>query len=142
MIPNAPSIMHQGYNPVAFFPEIAENQKTQLLSLFSHWGHIVEVAERKLEAYAVLTGMGPTYFWFQWLELDRLGESFGLSPAELKPALAGMLHGAAETLFNSNMTVTDVLDLLPGYPLKKHEADICGMLNETVSSLFAKLAAK
>jgi pyrroline-5-carboxylate reductase len=140
MIPNAPSIIHQGYNPVVFSSELQSGEKSQLLSMFEHWGTTVEVEEEKLETYAVLTGMGPTYFWFQWLELLELGKSFGMPEKELKAALAAMLHGAADLLFNSNFSAEEVLDLIPGYPMKPHEADIITKLSRTVKGLHSKLS--
>ena len=46
------------------------------------------MAEDKLEAYAILTAMGPTYFWFQWQELLQIGLSFGLDALEIETGLA------------------------------------------------------
>jgi pyrroline-5-carboxylate reductase len=121
MIPNAPSLIHQGYNPVAFAPQIAATEKAALLGFFRQWGEAPEVDEKKLETYAILSGMGPTYFWFQWLELGRLGREFGMSEPELSQALPAMLHGAAELLFHSELPVEQVMDLIPVHPLKDEQ---------------------
>ena len=97
------------------------------------------MAEDKLEAYAILTGMGPTYFWFQWLELLRLGKEFGLSEEELSQALLAMLNGAADLLFRSSIKSSEVTDLIPVYPLKDEEKTITNILYEQLSKLFDKL---
>ncbi len=78
MIPNAPSIINEGYNPVAFHPALAGTDKESLLALFKILGDCPEVDEEKLESYAILTAMGPTYLWFQLYELHSLGRQFGL----------------------------------------------------------------
>ncbi|HOT49247.1 MAG TPA: NAD(P)-binding domain-containing protein, partial [Syntrophales bacterium] len=69
MIPNAPSIVGEGYNPVAFGPGISREEKTALSKLFKKLGGCPEVDEDKLEAYALITAAGPTYIWFQLFEL-------------------------------------------------------------------------
>ncbi|MDZ7291860.1 MAG: NAD(P)-binding domain-containing protein [candidate division KSB1 bacterium] len=140
MIPNAPSLIHQGYNPVAFAPQIAAVEKTALLGFFRQWGEAPEVDEKKLEAYAILTGMGPTYFWFQWLELQRLGREFGMSEAELSSALPAMLHGAAELLFHSGLPAEQVMDLIPVHPLKNDEETIRQIIAGKLSALHRKLS--
>lgn len=139
MIPNAPSLIHQGYNPVAFAPQIAAVEKTALLGFFRQWGEAPEVDEKKLEAYAILTGMGPTYFWFQWLELLRLGREFGMSEAELSSALPAMLHGAAELLFHSGLPAEQVMDLILVHPLKQDEEMIRKIILEKLTARHGRL---
>jgi pyrroline-5-carboxylate reductase len=140
MIPNAPSLIHRGYNPVAFAPQIAASEKAALLGFFRQWGEAPEVEEMKLEAYAILTGMGPTYFWFQWLELQRLGREFGLNAPELAQALPVMLHGAAELLFHSGLPAEQVMDLIPVHPLKNDEEAIRQIIAGKLSGLHRKLS--
>lgn len=140
MIPNAPSLIHQGYNPVAFAPHIAAAEKAALLGFFQQWGEAPEVDEKKLEFYAILTGMGPTYFWFQWLELQRLGREFGMSASELAQALPAMLHGAAELLFHSGMPAEQVMDLIPVHPLKDEANTIRQIMAGKLSALHRKLS--
>ena len=139
MIPNAPSIIGKGYNPITFSQNILKDKKEELLSLFNHWGETPEVAEDKLEAYAILTGMGPTYFWFQWLELIQLGKEFGLNEIELAKALPAMLHGATDSLFISGMESEKVTDLIPVYPIKDGEEIITTIFHEKLGGLFKKL---
>ncbi|GAB4367810.1 MAG: pyrroline-5-carboxylate reductase [Calditrichia bacterium] len=142
MIPNAPSLIGRGYNPVTFSSTaLNEADRAMLRVLFEHWGMAPEVPEAHLEAYAILTGMGPTYFWFQWLELQRLAVEFGLNESEAKRAIAEMLHGAVELLLESPFLPGEVLDLIPAYPLKKQENDIRKLLMERLSGLYQKLIA-
>ncbi|MGQ9853032.1 MAG: pyrroline-5-carboxylate reductase family protein [Candidatus Oleimicrobiaceae bacterium] len=139
MIPNAPSLMGHGFNPVTFSAELGQEDRTQLQELFRHWGVSPEVPEGHLEAYAVLTGMGPTYFWFQWLTLKELAVRLGLAPRDAEQALAEMLHGAVEILFASDLTPEEVLDLIPSYPLKKDEDAIQSILRDRLWGVAEKL---
>lgn len=140
MIPNAASLLHQGYNPVVFADGIDAPEKAELLQLFRHWGETPEVAERKLEAYAIVTAMGPTYFWPQWLKLHELGRQFGLSEAELKSAMPAMLTGAVTSLYQSGLSAIEVMDLIPVYPMKDHETKINEMFEQALVPLDKKLS--
>jgi pyrroline-5-carboxylate reductase len=139
MIPNAPSIVGHGYNPVAYSAELAESEKAELHNLFAVWGKCPEVAEEKLEAYAILTAMGPTYFWFQYQELSKLGLSFGLNQSEIEAGLAGMLTGAAKTLYESGLSPDTVMDLIPVRPLAEDESAILNMYHNRLEPLYQKL---
>ena len=79
MIPNAPSAIGKGFNPVAFGPGVDAAAKAGLQTLFAPWGAAPEVPEADLEAYAILSAMGPTYLWFQWQTLRELAASTGVA---------------------------------------------------------------
>lgn len=69
VIPNAASVVGAGFNPVSFSPSLSPAGRDALVGLLRPLGQAPEVPERDLEAYAVLTAMGPTYLWFQLYEL-------------------------------------------------------------------------
>jgi pyrroline-5-carboxylate reductase len=142
MIPNAPALIHKGYNPVVYSADVSTDEKQQLRDLFNHWGEAPEVDEQKLEAYAIVSAMGPTYFWFQWLKLYELGKQFGLSETELRKAIPALLHGATETLFESGLPPKEVLDLIPVCPLKKDESTIQAIFDKKLPELYAKLTPR
>ncbi|MRR39537.1 pyrroline-5-carboxylate reductase, partial [bacterium] len=99
MIPNAPSVITKGYNPVAFSRGMPKDEKSALLKLFGLLGDSPEVPEEHLEAYAIIAAMGPTYFWFQWQALAELAQSFGLTGPAAGEAVAKMVNGAVDTMF-------------------------------------------
>ncbi|MBI4807000.1 MAG: NAD(P)-binding domain-containing protein [Desulfovibrio sp.] len=142
MIPNAPSLMNLGYNPVAFAPEVPRDQREALMGLFDVFGQHPEVDEAKLEAYAILTAMGPTYFWFQWQKLRELGQSFGLSPLEVDTGLEAMIAGSAKLLFQSGMSFEDVEDTVPVKPLAEFSGQIEEMYSAKLTALFGKLKGR
>jgi len=139
MIPNAPSIVNAGYNPIAFGAGISPQEKDGLLFLFSTLGKCPEVKEETLEAYAILAAMGPTYFWFQWEELARLGEMFGMSAAEARTSISRMIEGATKTLFHSDLKLGEVMDLIPVRPLAEDEQKIREVFRSRLEALYSKL---
>lgn len=139
MIPNAPSYINKGYNPTVFSKNITGNEKSELLELFSYFGECPEVNEYDLEAYAIITAMGPTYFWFQINQLYELGLSFGLPEKELRKGIKSMMDGAVETFLNSGLDPKDVIDLIPVKPLAENEETIKGYYAANLTQLFKKL---
>lgn len=138
-IPNAPSVINAGYNPVAFSPVLTETEKMGLLHMFSALGACPQVAEKKLEAYAILTAMGPTYLWFQLYALQDLGESFGLIRSEVADGIAAMAMGAVKTMYESGLSATEVMDLIPVKPLGEDETIITNIYRAKLITLFGKL---
>lgn len=66
MNPNSPSIIGEGYNPIAFADELPATARDQVLAVLKPLGQSPQVAENLLESYAVISAMGPTYFGFQF----------------------------------------------------------------------------
>ena len=62
MIPNATSFINEGYNPVTFAPDFQKKEKKQLLKLLKKLGKTFETEESRLESYAIVSAMLPTYF--------------------------------------------------------------------------------
>jgi pyrroline-5-carboxylate reductase len=139
MIPNAPSIIGAGYNPIALSPALDPRDKERLNGLFKALGECPEVPEKDLEAYAILAAMGPTYFWFQWEELENLGAGFGLTREEARKTLSAMISGAAQTYFHSGLTGGEVVDLIPVKPLKDDEEDIRSRYRLRLGPLYDKI---
>ncbi len=139
LIPNAASIIGEGYNPIVFSGAFNQEEKDQLLAFLGVLGKSPEVEERKLESYAIITAMGPTYLWFQWQELCNLAESFGMTKTEAGNGIAEMIAGAAKTLFGSGMTAEEVMDLVPVKPLGEEEKIIKAMYHSRLGPLYEKL---
>ncbi len=139
VIPNAPSVVNFGFNPTAFAPALSRADKADIIALLSPLGECPEVAEDKLEAYAILTGMGPTYLWFQLQALREVAAGFGLSETEIVPALKRMVCGGARTLLESGLTPGEVMDLIPVKPLAEMEAQVTDMYRTRLPALYQKI---
>jgi pyrroline-5-carboxylate reductase len=139
LIPNAASIIGEGFNPIVFSGALNQLEKEGMQAFLSALGKCPEVAENKLEAYAIVTAMGPTYLWFQWQELRNLAESFGMASTEAATGVAEMVYGAVNTLFSSGMTPEEVMDLIPVKPLGEEEQIIRAMYKSKLGPLYEKL---
>lgn len=139
MIPNAPSLMGAGFNPIAFASGVDADDRADLKRFLSPLGECPEVEEPKLEGYALLSGMGPTYFWFQLQTLRELAAGFGLSDAEIGPALKRTFCGATRTLLESGLTPSEVMDLVPVKPLAEDEAAIRQAYLTRLPALYARI---
>ena len=139
MIPNAPSILGQGFNPVVYSSGLNAQDMEILKGCFGALGKCPEVAEDMLEAYAIVTAMGPTYLWFQLEELNKLALSFGMSQAEAERGITEMVTGTLNTLFGSGMTAYEVMDLIPVKPLGEQESTIREIYRSKLESLYRKL---
>lgn len=139
VIPNAPSVVNFGFNPLAFAPSLRVVEKAEITALLSPLGECPEVAEEKLEAYAVLTAMGPTYLWFQFQALREVAAGFGLSDAEITPALKRLVCGGARTLLESGLSPAEVMDLIPVKPLAEMEAQVTDLYRARLPALYQKI---
>jgi pyrroline-5-carboxylate reductase len=139
MIPNAPSVVNAGYNPIVFSAAFSKEEKKKLHTWFKILGDCPEVAGDKLEAYAILTAMGPTYFWFQLYELEELGKTFGMTPEEVKESLVKMMKGTLKTMTDSGLSPSEVMDLIPVKPIGEEEANIRNIYRAKLQGLYSKL---
>jgi len=139
VLPNAPSIVRAGFNPVTFADGLPLDARAEIEALLDGLGAHPVVPEDMLEAYAILAAMGPTYFWFQWQTMRDLAASFGLAPTETDRALRAMLDGAVRTFFDAGLTAEQVLDLVPVKPLAEAEPRIRQAYMDTLPPLHAKL---
>jgi len=139
MIPNAPSIVGAGFNPLAFSSSLTPADRGLVKDLLSPLGEVYETEEEKLEAFAVLTGMGPTYFWPLLYELVALGESFGLTSMEATAGVRQMLAGTVATKFDSWLDAKAVQDLIPVKPLADVEQMILEAYRTKLKAVFGKI---
>lgn len=139
VIPNAPSVMNLGFNPVAFSAALTAADKADLTALLKPLGDSPEVGESKLEGYALLSGMGATYLWFQLQALREVAAGFGFSEADITPALKRTVCGATRTLLESGLTPAEVMDLIPVKPLAEMEAQVTEMYRTRLPALYQKI---
>ena len=139
MIPNATSYINEGYNPISFSVEYSSREKPSLLEMLKNLGKTFEVEESKLEAYAIVSAMLPTYFWFQWEKMQNLALQMGLNESESKEAVHETLMASIELLFNSKLDYHDVVDFIPVKPIGEHETQISEIYQNKLMGLFQKI---
>ncbi len=141
LIPNATSIINEGFNPVCFSPGIEAADKQSLLQMLEALGKTFEVPESQLEAYAVISAMAPTYFWFQWKKLCEIGEQIGLNKEASEQAVLTTMNAALNTMFNSGLNWNEVSDLIPVKPIGEYEDEIMNMYEHKLVGLYNKISS-
>ncbi|MBN2481015.1 MAG: NAD(P)-binding domain-containing protein [Bacteroidales bacterium] len=139
MIPNATSFINQGFNPVCFAEAFPENEKQLLMKILYVLGKTFEVEEAKLESYAIVSAMLPTYFWFQWEKLEEIGQETGLSKKESEEAVKETMLAAIHLFYSSGLAKEEVIDLIPVKPIAEHEDSIREFFSGKLIPLYDKL---
>ncbi len=139
MNPNAGTYVNKGYNPVCFAKGANKTIINGFIEVFERLGKVPVVPENQIEAYAVVSAMGHTYFWFQLQELKELGLSYGLSEKEVHETISAMLLGTSETLFNSGLKYEKVIDLVPVKPMSEHENTIKEFYKTSLNGIYQKI---
>jgi len=137
MIPNATSYINKGYNPVCFSKDFHDREA--ILEMMKILGDTIIVEEPKMEAYAIVSAMLPTYFWFQWQEMHRIGTIMGLEESEARETVEKTTQAAIETMYHSGLSYEEVIDLIPVKPIAAHEPRIREILTNTLGNLFEKI---
>ena len=139
LIPNATSYINEGYNPICFANEFSDKEKQRILDLLVVLGNTFEVSEEKLESYAIMSAMLPTYFWFQWKELAEIGQKIGLSEKESNDSINDTLVASLKLMFKSGLSSQEVIDLIPVKPIGEHEPQITEIYRTKLLGLFEKI---
>jgi pyrroline-5-carboxylate reductase len=139
LIPNATSFVNEGYNPITFSAGFDSAHKKVILDLLKTLGHTFEVSEEKLESYAIMSAMLPTYFWFQWRELAEIGQKIGLSEKESKESINETLIASLNLMYKSGLKPEEVIDLIPVKPIGEHEPQITEIYKIKLIGLYEKI---
>ena len=139
MNPSASAIVNKGVNPITFSRDMQVEVKNKLLELMRSLGSTPVVEESKIEAYAVITAMGHTYYFFQFQKLKELAVSYGMNEKEAQTAITEMLWGTTETLFKSGLSFKEVADLVPVKPMGEVEETIKGYYDQYLNGIFSKI---
>ncbi len=141
MIPNATSFINKGYNPVAFHQETDPKAKKKFMKLVKALGNNFETEESKLEGYAIVSAMLPTYFWFQWEEMQKIAEATGLDNKEAAKTIEATLKKSISIFFNSGLKADEVKDLIPVKPIGENEEQIKEIYQTRLMGLYGKIKA-
>lgn len=139
MNPSASTIVNKGVNPISFSATFDQAKKIEIFDLFKNIGISNEIEDNKIEAYAVISAMGHTYFNFQIQKLKELAITFGMDETEAQSIIANMLLGTTETLFNSGLNYTEVVDLVPVKPMAEVEETIKGFYDQYLTGIYNKI---
>jgi pyrroline-5-carboxylate reductase len=102
-------------------------------------GNTFTVPEEKLESYAIISAMLPTYFWFQWKALEDIGVKTGLTEEEAKNSIHETIIASLNLMFKSGLSAAEVMDLIPVKPIGEHETEIAEIYKTKLLPLFDKI---
>ena len=139
MIPNATSYINKGYNPVTFNTAFSQEEKKVLMKMLRKAGKTMEVEEKMLEGYAIVSAMLPTYFWFQWKKMEEIALQTGFSEADAKKVIGDTLKRSLKLYYKSELSPEEVIDLIPVKPIGEHEGEIEQMLETKLLELYNKI---
>ncbi len=139
LIPNATSYINEGFNPVNFSATFDKGKKQDILDLLKVLGHTFEVTEEKLESYAIMSAMLPTYFWFQWRELADIGAKIGLTEKEATESINQTIIASLDLMYKSGLPANEVMDLIPVRPIGDHESQIAEIYKTKLIGLYEKI---
>lgn len=139
MNPSASTIVNKGVNPIAFASNFDSEKKEALMKLLHPIGYTPEIDDAKIEAYAVISAMGHTYFFFQMQKLKELAIGFGMNEKEAEITIGEMLKGSVETMFHADLAFSEVDNLVPVKPLGEAENTIKGFYDQYLPAIFAKI---
>ena len=139
LIPNATSCINEGYNPFTLSASFDGEKKLEIMELLKVLGNTFEVSEEKLESYAIMSAMLPTYFWFQWKELSDIGTKIGLTDEESKKSIHQTIIASLNLMYESGLTPAEVLDLIPVKPIGEHEPQITEIYKTKLIGLYEKI---
>jgi pyrroline-5-carboxylate reductase len=139
LIPNATSYINEGFNPVCFSEGFGKSEKNEILEILGILGKTIETPEVKLESYAIMSAMLPTYFWFQWKELAEIGQKIGLNEKESVESIHETLAASLNLMYKSGLTPHEVMDLIPVKPIAEHESQITDFYNKKLIGLYEKI---
>ena len=139
LIPNATSYINEGYNPVTFVADFDPVKKLIILDFLKKLGNTFEVSEEKLESYAIMSAMLPTYFWFQWRELSEIGVKIGLTEEESRKSIYETMIASLNLMYKTVLTTPEVIDLIPVKPIGENEPQIAEIYNSKLIGLYEKI---
>ncbi len=141
MIPNATTYINRGYNPVFFRDIFSNKEEIALMNFFNSMGKTFKVNEKELEAYAIVSAMLPTYFWFQWKKMEDIAVKTGLTEEVSRDIIMATLSRAIELYYESGLSPDDVIDLIPVKPIGDKEEEIEEILESRLLGLYEKIKA-
>jgi pyrroline-5-carboxylate reductase len=138
MNPNAPSLVNKGFNPISFSETCSDSDKNNIMNIFGQLGEMPFVDDNLIEAFAVITAMGPTYIDYQIAALYENAGKFGIPDDLAIKGIASMLEGTARLVLMPEHGY-DSFDLVPARPLKEIESTVVNAYKERLAERYAML---
>lgn len=117
IMPNTPSLIGQGMNPVCFGKHISEQAKTAVVDLLNALGDSVVVADEQMNWCTGLTGAAPRYVFAVLEALSEAGVEAGLGKDKAMRMAAQVVAGSGLAVLQSGLDIEELKALTPLQPL-------------------------
>jgi pyrroline-5-carboxylate reductase len=107
VMPNMPALAGKGISAVAGGRFADKKDIAAVLKIFSNLGEVIEIEESLMDAVTALSGSGPAYYFLFTGILEKAGKEIGLSENTAKKLAKATFIGAAESVKNTDISMTD-----------------------------------
>jgi pyrroline-5-carboxylate reductase len=139
LMPNSPSRVGEGMNPVAFGRFVTADTRAWVLHLLAHWGDTLEVPDALMNLCVGLAGAAPTYILSVIEALTEAGVAGGLPWTDARRLAAGVVCGSAALVLETGESPEALKGLTPLQPLREAEAK--ALFREAVETARAQMDA-
>ena len=94
-MPNTSSSIGLGSTGLAFSPEMTEEMRRLVMTLFEAVGQVTVIEEDKMDILTGISGSGPAYFYYMMEAMAEAGVRGGLSPEQSRELTLQTIMGAA-----------------------------------------------
>lgn len=111
-MPNTPALVGEAMTAVTFNEWVTEDEKEQIIDIFSCFGKAEIVEETCLDAVTALSGSGPAYIYLVIEAMADGGVLEGLERGIATKLAAQTVLGAAKMVLESGMHIGELKDML------------------------------
>lgn len=95
-MPNTPAMVGEGVFALCFAENVAEEQKEDILHIFSDLGMVLPIAEESFTAFSALIGAGPAYVFELMQGLVMAGVTLGFGHKDARSMVEALFSGCAK----------------------------------------------
>jgi pyrroline-5-carboxylate reductase len=113
VMPNAPSLVHQGMNPVAFGASVMPEARALIEAVLTTLGDTIEVRDEQMNWCVGLTGAAMRSVLPVLEGMTQAGVEAGLSAAEARRVAAQVMAGTAAVALQTGLSFEEIKALTP-----------------------------
>ena len=113
VVPNVPSLIGEGLNPVVYGNRITNEAKTLVEELLAILGKTISVRDDQMNWLVGLTGASMRFVLPVLEGLIKAGTEAGLTPEQARDTAAQVMLGTASLVMQSDLTIEEIKAMTP-----------------------------
>src|SRR3972149_4942919 len=113
VVPNVPSLIGEGLNPVVYGNRITNEVKALVEELLAILGKTISVRDDQMNWLVVLTGASMRFVLPVLEGLIKAGTEAGLTPEQARDTAAQVMLGTASLVMQSDLTIEEIKAMTP-----------------------------